>query len=124
MKEWNPEDYKETQGGIDLNYFTAPIDSPYKYTYTSDSNMSIDEIAYELGKILMEDMMQEYEGKMFTIVEYRDLSAHVKNEKELKEWIEFYGSPIEIMDNQWICTFDCKYKYTGIFSGIGEMNIL
>jgi hypothetical protein len=123
---WDAGEYK-AECGQDLNYFSAAIDSPYQYTYQCEKeNMTIEEIAYELGVILMDDLMREYDGKAFTITEYRKLEPHVMSEDEVTKWETSYklawkSKPVVILDNQWLCSFGCEYKYTGVYAGIGEM---
>ena len=123
-KEWDTDDFKKAYGQ-ELSYFSAPILSPYKYTYKVATNdLSIEEIANKLGEIMMEDFMLDYEGKTFIVTEYKDLAAHVMNKAEYNEWVERYqetGKNIKLMENQWICTFSCNYKYSGVYAGIGEM---
>lgn len=123
-KEWDESDYKKTFGQ-DLYYFNAPILSPYKYTYICEENdMTIEEIANELGVIMIEDLMRDYEGKTFIITEYKNLVAYVMNNAELIEWEERFeklGKKVTLDKNQWLCTFSCDYKYSGIYSNIGEM---
>lgn len=123
-KNWDEKEYKKTFGQ-DLYYFNAPILSPYKYTYKcKEKDMTIDEIANELGEIMIEDLMRDYEGKTFIITEYNNLVAYVMNDAELIEWEEHFeklGEKVTLDKNQWLCTFSCNYKYTGIYSNIGEM---
>ncbi len=123
-KEWDADEYKKTHGQ-ELNSFNAPILSPYKYTYKAKSkDMTIDEIAYKLGEIMMEALKRDYEGKTFTVTEYQDLAVQVMNEEECKEWVDLYSKKIKkvvIKENQWLCTFSCNYKYTGEYAGIGVM---
>jgi hypothetical protein len=122
-KEWDAADYKNKYG-MDFYYFSAPIQSPYKYSYQCVEDKSIDEIANELGNIMLKDFMRDYEGKTFTVTEYRNITAYIMNTNEFKDWEDRYsklGKHIELNDNQWLCTFACEYKYTGVYSGIGEM---
>lgn len=123
-KEWDADEYKKAHGQ-ELKTFSAPILSPHQYSYKAETkDMVIDEIAYKLGEIMMEDLKQDYEGKTFTVTEYQDLAAHVMNEEECKKWAERYSKLIRkviMKENQWLCTFRCNYKYTGEYAGIGEM---
>lgn len=123
-KEWDAEDYKK-EHGMELYDFSSPIASPYQYTYhCKDNDMTIEEIAYELGIIMMEEFKKEQKGKAFTVTEYRNLTVHVLNDKELDEWIDRYSKAVkkvEFKENQWLCSYECEYKYSGNLSGIGEM---
>lgn len=125
-KEWDAGEYQE-KFGQDLNYFSAPIQSPYKYVYKCESlDITIDEVANALGTIMMEDFMHDYEGKTFIVTEYKNLVSHVMTEDEFNEWEERFskaGKNVVLKENQWLCTFDCDYKYTGDYAGIGEMPI-
>lgn len=124
--DWDAKEY-EVDFGQDLYCFSAVVDSPYQYTYQCENvNMTVDEIAYELGVILMEDMMRDYEGKAFTVTEYKNLKPQVLSKEEVAEWEENYKSawstkPVVIGDDQWLCGYQCQFKYTGVYSGIGEM---
>ena len=123
-KEWDAREY-EKAFGQKLSYFSAPIQSPFKYTYKCESkDMTIGDVANELGAMMMEDFMQDYEGKAFTVTEYNNLVSHVMNEAEFAEWEERFsktGKNVVLKENQWLCTFDCDYKYVGFYAGIGEM---
>ena len=123
-KEWDANEYEKIHGQK-LNYFNAPILSPYKYTYHCESkDITIDEVALAIGTIMMDDFMKDYEGKTFTVTEYQNLTAHVMDETELDEWENHYretGKNVILKENQWLCTFDCEYKYTGEYGNIGEM---
>ncbi len=82
------------------------------YEYTDKNNSSIEEVALELGKVLMEDMKTDYDGKMFTITEYKDLTAKIdKDESRL--------SPLK--ENQWYCHYEALYKYSGVYGVVGPM---
>jgi hypothetical protein len=73
---------------------------------------------------MMEDFMQDYEGKTFVVTEYKNLDSHVFDEAELVEWEERYhnsGKQVVIEENQWICSFECDYKYTGVYCDIGTI---
>jgi len=124
-KDWDANEY-EKKYSQKLNYFSAPIHSPYRYTYLCESkDMSIDEVAFALGTIMMEDFMRDYDGKTFTVTEYQNLVSNVMDEAKLIEWEERYsnstGANVDLEENQWLCTFGCEYKYTGIYANIGEM---
>jgi hypothetical protein len=125
QKDWDEAEYKKVSG-MDLNYFSSPISSPYQYTYLcEEGNMTIEEIAKALGEVMMKDLMQDYEGKTFTVTEYHNLVADVMSEEECSEWESTYfrmlGKKLEIMENQWLCSFSCEYKYTGTYANVGEM---
>jgi hypothetical protein len=73
---------------------------------------------------MMSDFMSDYEGKTFTVTEYQNLESNVMDEAEFAEWQERYsntGKNVILKENQWLCTFDCEYKYTGVYGNIGEM---
>ncbi len=83
------------------------------YKYTDSENKPIEEVAIELGKVLMEDMKADYEGKKFVVTEYNDLSADISR--------EHISGNLVLKDNQWLCQFKAKYKYTGDFGVTGTM---
>jgi hypothetical protein len=124
-KDWDASE-SEKKYGQKLNYFNAPIHSPYKYTYQS-KDRTIDEVALALGTIMMENLMRDYEGKTFTITEYQNLDSNVMDAAELIEWEERYSSStgidVILEENQWLCTFGCEYKYTGVYANVGEMPV-
>jgi hypothetical protein len=122
-KDWDVEEYRDKHGQ-ELSYFSAPIQTPNKYTYQCSNDTGISEIALELGNIMMNDFMRDYEGKTFTVTEFHNLTAHILDTAEFNEWEENYsklGKHVELKDNQWLCSYTCEYKYTGVYSGIGEM---
>lgn len=123
-KEWDAREY-EKMHGQKLDYFAAPIYSPYLYTYQCESkDMTIEEVALALGTVMMNDLMRDYEGKTFTVTEYQNLTALVMDETETAEWEHRYnkaGKKVVLQENQWLCTFDCEYKYTGVYGNLGEM---
>ncbi len=83
------------------------------YEFVDTNNRSIEEVALELGKIVMEDMKIDYEGKCFVVTEYKDLSANISREHITGDLI--------LKDNQWLCQYKAKYKYTGDFGVFGAM---
>ncbi len=83
------------------------------YKFEDTNNRSIEEVALELGKIVMEDMKTDYEGKCFVVTEYKDLSANISREHITGDLI--------LKDNQWLCQYKAKYKYTGDFGVFGAM---
>lgn len=124
-KEQDPDEYKRSSG-LDFNYFSAGIFSPYIYSYNCEiDKMTIDEIAHSLGIIMMEDFMKDYEDKTFIITEYQNLTSHVLDDVEVIEWQDTYynalGQKVILKENQWLCNFDCEFRYTGIYSNIGKM---
>ncbi len=124
-KEWDAKDYKEAYGQ-DIYHFAAPVLSPYKYTYHCEvSGLTIDDIANELGTVMMEDLKRTYDGKTFTVTEYKNLVGNVMGKDELKQWKDNYlavtGKKAVLSEGQWLCTYSCEYKYTGVYADIGEM---
>lgn len=123
IQEWEPEVYQEKYQQ-DINYVSAPIFTNHLYEYTPvKGDETIKDIAYELGLLFMEDMMKEYEGKTFTITEYKDLKANVLSGTELEDWYTAYKTirNIKLLENQWLVKYSCKYKYSGEYALIGEM---
>ena len=83
------------------------------YEFVDTNNKTIEEVALELGKIVMEDMKTDYEEKRFVVTEYKDLSADISR--------EHITGNLVLKDNQWLCQFKAKYKYTGDFGVTGAM---
>ena len=66
--------------------------------------------------------MDDIEGKSFIVTEYKNLTAYVMNEEETDKWMKNYRELVKnvvILENQWLCTYTCDYKYTGVYAGIG-----
>ena len=77
--------------------------------------MSIDDIAYKLGLIMMDTFMEDIEGKSFTVTEYKNLIAHVLNEEELDQQTKNYRNLVKdvvILEKQRLCNYYCDYKVT------------
>ena len=106
------------------NYFDFGVNNPTLFEYTPKENQTIEEVAYTLGEMLMNNLMQDYEGKTFVVTEYRNLKPTMYSEQMVQEWEKsphISGNNIKIAENQWICGFAVEYKYTGIYSLLGEM---
>lgn len=115
-----------------IRYYSTTIENTTLYWYTDNgvltseqnTSLSLEDAAYELAVLFMDDLKAEKEGKTFRVTEYKDLSVSVMPTSQMdKETAAIYFlKDEEISPDTWVVEIAVSYKYEGTLSPIGPSN--
>ena len=115
-----------------IRYYSTTIENTTLYWYTDNgvltseqnTSLSLEDAAYELAVLFMDDLKAEKEGKTFRVTEYKDLSVSVMPTSQMDEETAaiYFLKDEEISPDTWVVEIAVSYKYEGTLSPIGPSN--
>ncbi|MDR3310913.1 MAG: hypothetical protein LBS90_06155, partial [Oscillospiraceae bacterium] len=104
--------------------FRSAVDCPVIFELTTKET-SIDAIAAELGRIMLDYLSVSHAGQSFTITDYILHSVTVYDETQEKEWLKSLNltatEAYSLTQDQWIADYDCGIEWDGELAGFGKM---